>query len=64
MSCFDKKRDNILETYVFDYKNDLYGQEIIVALKTFIRKPKYNLTMSMLNELIKQDELLCIKDLQ
>jgi FAD synthase len=62
MSYYDKKRPEILETHIFDCSDNLYGKEISVVLKKFIRKPKENLTIPALKKLIAQDAIACKND--
>ena len=52
--------DNVIncETYIFDFQEDIYGEEISVALIDFIR-PEEN--FSSVEELILQMDLDCRK---
>ncbi len=44
-----------LETYLFDFQEDLYGEEISVELLHFLRQEQRFETMEMLTEQMKQD---------
>lgn len=64
MCYYDNKRPGILEAHLFDDSRDLYGQEITIALRTFIRSPKKFDSLEALKQCIMQDASLCCQDLE
>jgi len=63
MSYYDSRRPGILESHLFDYSEDLYGKQIVVIIKTFIRSPLIFTSLEELKEQIIQDGILSRQDL-
>lgn len=62
MCYFDNRRSNILEAHLFEYQGNLYGKEIIVGLNRFIRKPKLNISLEEVKQLIQNDVKACCEN--
>ncbi len=64
MAYIDQRRPAVLEAHLFEFDGNLYGKDILVELKTFIRAPQHNLSFEEVKELIHKDAALCREDLQ
>ena len=60
MCYYDAKRSRILESHLLNYSGDLYGQEITVILKTYIRAPQKVLCVEELQALLQKDAQACL----
>lgn len=57
----DQKSDPVLEVHIFDYNDNLYGEELTIEWQLFIREEqKFNSVEELVNQ-IKQDERLIRK---
>lgn len=64
MCYYDNKRPGILEAHLFDDSRDLYGQEITISLRRFIRSSQKFDSLEALKQCIIQDASLCRQDLE
>ncbi|MEW9809429.1 MAG: riboflavin kinase [Candidatus Symbiodolus clandestinus] len=59
MCYYNDNRPNILESHLFNYEGNLYGKNITVILKNFIRCPQRLVGINEIKEIIKKDVLDC-----
>lgn len=51
--------DDVLETYIFDFKGDVYGTELVVRFRHYLREMRALDTLEALHTQLAADERAC-----